>query len=228
MNIVICDDSTKEASYLKNAIESHFDCHNILVYYNGISLIEYMEKNEPDLILLDIEMQGLNGIETARKIRETHPQAVIIFITAHTHFAHQAFGVYAFDYIIKPFNKERLLKSLSIIANRMNFEEKYVEVHNRGTIFRINQKDIIFIEKDYNKCSVYTEQFTYIMRTPLRYFEEQLDTSVFIKTHQGFIVNKSKINMITSKGNLAYDIHFTGTDRTASLSRGMNEKFHLV
>jgi len=228
LKIVICDDNRSEAAFVRAVIEEHFKDYTIEEFNSGGSLLEYLKENSPDIILLDVEMPGLNGLETARKIRETHPIMGIIFITAHAQFALEAFGVYAFDFIVKPVDKKRLVRSLDIVESKRTGVEKYIQVNNRGTVFRVNEKDIIFIEKCSNRCVVYTESFVYNMKTSLKYFIERLDPEIFIRTHSGFVVNRNKIILITAKGNLAYDIHFTGTDKKASLSRGMNERLGLI
>lgn len=228
MRVSICDDSVKEAAFIKAVIKDHFKDYSIEVFHDGMSLMKYIDNSSPDLVLLDIEMPGMNGLETAVKIREKSPAMGIIFITAHAQFALDAFSVYAFDFIVKPLDEKRLVRSLSIVERKKSGNEKYIQINNRGIVFRVNEKEIIFIEKCKNRCKVYTESFIYDMKTSLKYFEGRLNPEIFLKTHSGFIANKSKIAFITSRGNLAYDIHFKNTDQKASLSRGMNEKLKLV
>jgi len=227
MNFAICDDTIKEIALIKHILEEHFKGCIIDEFYNGTSLLKHLEGNVPDIVLLDVEMPGINGLETARKIRDCYPQLGLIFITGHSKYALEAFGVYAYDFIVKPVNRERLVSSVSRLIGRMADYESFIEIQNRGTIFRVNQNDIIFVEKNFNRCYVYTSKFVYSMRTTLKYFYEKLDTDIFIKTHSGFIVNKSKISSITPKGNLAYEIHFEATDKKALISRGMRYQVNL-
>lgn len=228
MNIAICDDNEKEIAFLKYTLEKNFTECKITVFLDGASLINHVVDNTTDIVLLDIEMPGINGLETAIRIREKCTYIGLIFVTAHAQYALDSFGVYPFDFLVKPVNSNRLINSVNLLANKsLRPKEAYVVFNARGTVFRIDQKDIIFIEKCNHRCMIYTEQFVYDTRALLSYFEKRLESDDFVKTHKGFIVNKTKIAKLTSRGNLAYTIQFYGTEKTALLSRGMNEKLHL-
>lgn len=228
MKIAICDDNPRENAYLKRLIKENFEDCSISQHYDGPGLLSFLENNEPDIALLDIEMPGISGIEIGKRLRSKYSNLGIIFITAHPQFALEAFGMYALDYLIKPIDKERLVKSINMLIRQNAESIKYVNIRNRGLLFRIKQNDIIFIEKVLNKCIIYTEKFTYSMIAPLKYFENIIDKSIFIKTHTAFLVNQLKIRSVEFRGNLSYDICFYGTDKKAIISRGMNEKLKLI
>lgn len=228
MNFVICDDNVKEVVLIRRILEENFYGCRIEEFYDGNSIVKYFQFNVPDVILLDVEMPGMNGIETARRIRDINGNIGIIFITGHTQFALEAFGVYAFDYIVKPVRKERLIASINKVLGKTDFTEEFIEINYKKTLFRVNQKEILFIEKAGHKSYIHTEKFIYTMRAPIHYFINRLNKEIFTRTHSGFIVNRNKIASITPKGNMAYDIHFESTDKTASLSRGMNEILKLI
>ena len=228
VKIAICEDNAKESALLKTIVKTHFGECSAEEFETGESLLDYLKENSPDIILLDIEMPGINGVEAARKIREVHPFASIIFITGHPQFALEAFEVYAFDYIVKPVDGERLINSLNKITGVMRREERYIDIRSRGMIFRVREGDIYFIEKVYNKCCVYTRDHTYTAVRTLKSFERELDGRLFIKTHNAFLVNKEKIAGITTRRSQNYEIHFHGLDKKALLSRGANKKLCLV
>jgi len=228
MRIFICEDNHKERMLLKSVLIEHYNDCSIEEFDNGDKLIEALKKSMPEIILLDVEMPGINGIETAKKIRAQFPDIHIVFITGHSQFALEAFNVYAFDYIVKPLDVNRLLHTLDMLESTVKTDDKYVCISNQGIMFKIIQKDILFIEKMFNKCIIYTDNFTYITIKPLRYFEKELDTDLFVKTHKAFIVNKKKVKTVIAVGNQTYEIKFDGTEKTAALSRGMNKKVNLV
>jgi len=182
MKIIICEDNPRESSLLKTIVKAHFNECTIEVFDNGSSLLDHMNQNEADILLLDVEMPGINGIETAKRLRGNHPSTGIIFITGHTDFALEAFEVYAFDYILKPVDGERLINSLDRITKKLNIDT-YIEFHSQGMLFRVREKDIFFVEKNYNKCFIHTLNYTYTTVKPLKHFEGLLDNSSFVKTH---------------------------------------------
>lgn len=229
MHIAICDDSAEEVTILKHTLRANFSNCSIKEFNNGTSLMDYLSNSVPDIILLDIELPSINGLELAKRIKQMYPQIGLIFVTAHSQYALEAFEVYAFDYLVKPVSMNRLVKSINqLMITHSDHKEKFVEIHTRGTVFRVQQNEIIFIEKCGHTCYVYTKSFTYKVRTPIYHFEKILDDEIFIRTHKGYLVNRNHIKSITCRGNMAYDIFFEATENRALLSRGMNERLHLV
>ena len=79
---------------------------------NGQEAVELAERIKPDLVFLDVEMPVMNGIDCARSIQDMDPSTIIIFATAHDAYMGDAFEVYAFDYLVKPFKVERVIQTL--------------------------------------------------------------------------------------------------------------------
>jgi len=231
LKLVICEDDQQQADILKKHLLSILPKNTITTFYNGSILLKFIREASddiPSIIFLDIEMPGINGIETAKEIRQILPAVDIVFITGHPKFALDAFNVYAFDYILKPLSKERLENTLKLIISKQEKSEKFIFVKSRGMLFKVRQEDIYFIEKIYNKCIIYTKDFTYNTVTPLKTFFDELDPEMFINTHKAYIVNKYKIRGYTASGNQAYEVYFSGFDKTARLSRGMNKILNLI
>ena len=79
---------------------------------DGVQLLTLVEQKKPQLVFLDVEMPGKTGVECARVIQDMNPAIVLIFATAHDEYMGDAFEVYAFDYLLKPFKKERVMQTL--------------------------------------------------------------------------------------------------------------------
>ena len=82
---------------------------------NGAQALELVEQHKPHVCFLDVEMPGMTGLECAKAIQDTDPHTIIVFATAHDDYMAQAFEVYAFDYMVKPFKMERVMKTLERI-----------------------------------------------------------------------------------------------------------------
>jgi len=219
MRIVVCEDNDLERHIVLKALEE-LGYADVIELHDGMQLYEFIKNNHADVILLDIGMPGMDGMKAATLIRKINENVSIIFITAFEHFALDAFGVYAADYIVKPVNARRLKNSLERLKDGVYKEHEHIlQLKNRQTVFNIKEQDIIFIEKCLHKSIVNTTETCYEVTTNLKELEESLDPQLFRRTHNGFIVNASKISRIEPRGNMVYVIYFNNTTKTALLSR---------
>lgn len=119
LHICICDDEKVQRNNLKVIISTQLELKGIDFHIteceDGESLIESLNKNKNcfDIIFLDIEMNGMNGIETAKQIRDINDTAVIIFVTGFTDYVFNGYEVRAFNYVLKPYKEEKIVDILS-------------------------------------------------------------------------------------------------------------------
>jgi len=113
MNILICDDEPLARERLKRLLADVPDCSLIAECANGKEAIDALAKENADVVLLDIRMPGIDGLETARHISQMSFPPAIIFCTAYDDYALNAFQVHAIDYLLKPIRKELLMQALS-------------------------------------------------------------------------------------------------------------------
>ena len=103
MKIAICDDDKKLRKDLRHLIEVQLDfmafAYEIEEYESGNCILEHMDKNEPDILFLDIEMPGMGGMDTAKVLRKFDKKVLIIFVTAYPDYVFQGYEVHAFHYI---------------------------------------------------------------------------------------------------------------------------------
>lgn len=222
MRIIVCEDNEMERLIIIKTLQEFGYC-DILPFMNGRELYDYLHGRTADIILLDIDMPGMNGIEVAGHIRRMDLSIPIVFITAYDNFALRAFQVYANDYILKPMNVERLRKSLHRLA-ALRKKDRIIKLNYHHTILQLKEKEVIFIEKYQHNCYVHTIHNVYEVSMNLKEFEEVLDMNVFCRTHNGYIVNKDLIKQVIPVGNMSYSISFMYTDQKAMLSRGMRHK----
>jgi len=224
MKIALCDDNDIERYIIHESL-TNMGYSNITEFMSANDLLVWLDSNKPDVLLLDIEMPGLKGIEAAHIIREKHPQIIIIFLTAHESYALDAFSVYAADYILKPVNTERLSQSLERVKRFSPHKEKLITFSFGSTDYSIKEADIIFIEKHIYKSSIYSTFGEYETIKSLRELESILNPEKFIRSHTGYIVNVSKISKVEARGNMSYTLFFADTEKTALLSRNRRKLF---
>ena len=191
------------------------------------SAVSEFTKYRPDVAFVDIDLNGESGLECAKVLTELNPKLKVIFATAHSEYMANAFEVYAFDYLVKPFNVERVVKTLSKIKGGADEEaaviqsEKYsgkLMIKGKEQIVFIDKKDILFIERSENATSIVTSDGTYKTSAALSAIEEKLDAAEFMRCHKSYIINVSKISKIEPYGRWTYIVKLKGTDETALMT----------
>ena len=199
MKILVVDDEQparrKIISFLKE-LEENF---SIVEASNGKEAVEIIINEKPDLVLLDIQMPGVNGFEVIEKIGIEEMPAVI-FITAYDQYALNAFEVHAVDYLFNSFNrakdqieiKKEQNNGLELIINELKKETKYLRkiLVNVGTkYFFINTSDIIYISAKEKYIMPHTEKGNYLIRDTMNNVESSLNPNKFYRVHRSYIVN---------------------------------------
>ena len=211
LNIVILDDEQEQVSLLQRLcfdyfVNKEFEC-KIYTYTNSDDLIKNSNM-EIDLLLLDIEMPNHNGLEIAHKIRLINKKCFICFITNYTDYVFESYDVHAFDYILKPVNKERLYFLIDEIIKYRNITKKLSDkklmFHTlEGSIF-LNQNDILYFEyydkyiRKHNRVTVlHTMNDEYILREKIKDLMLKVDNNMFVLPHKSFIINLDYIKQIS-------------------------------
>jgi two-component system response regulator AlgR len=168
---------------------------------DGASALRLITALKPDLVLLDIEMCGINGIAVAQAlgVRETRP--AFIFVTAHYHFAVAAFDVAAVDYLLKPVEAGRLERAIARVCVQIDEPRsaaagnwaKELWVPHRAEIIRIAAEDIdlIVAERDYMRLHVGTRSF--LLHETIAELERRLDPAEFVRLHRSTLARRDRI-----------------------------------
>ena len=169
--------------------------YEIKVYNSGDDLLEGYDKYT-DIILLDIQMDGLDGMETARKIREFDDNVEIIFITSFVEYALEGYEVNAYRYLLKPVKDENLRTSLINCLNDRNFVKRSIVIKEGDTRIKISLKDIMYIEVQGNDITVHTLKDTYRTKGTMSNFETEINSNMFVRCHKSYLVNLEYIKSI--------------------------------
>lgn len=160
--------------------------HNISMFQNGNSLLN---AGFFDIVFLDIEMKGLNGMETAEKLRLLGYDSRIIFLTAHQKYVFSAFDVSASHYLLKPLDTQKLKKVLTKIIRELTTEKESCCTVKCGTeIHRIPFSQIKFVEVFGRKISLHTKQKVFIFNGRLDELAESFP-NYFFRCHKSYLVN---------------------------------------
>lgn len=192
----------------------------------------------PDLLFLDIEMPGCSGLELARQL-DPGSGPVVVFVTAHSGFAADAFDLSPVDYLVKPLQTARWRRALQRVRRALAFRagvdgseatacrpSRYLErtfVRNEGRIHPVRLADVILIEAVGNYVKLHTATRSYLLRCTLGAMELRLDPRQFIRVHRSTIVNVDMIRDITIKAHGDYTVVLAG-NRTVPLSRRYRDR----
>ncbi|MEH7235991.1 LytR/AlgR family response regulator transcription factor [Bacillus sp. JJ1562] len=181
---------------------------------------EEIVATQPDLVFLDIELAGENGLTLAKQVENLQKIPFIIFATAYDEYALQAFESNAIDYLLKPFDEKRIQKTIDKInkINRLTTIEVPLQPLNRKVnkdkialivdekIVLIQNEDIVYVETSEGKCTVATIEQTYIVGDTLVVLEKRLDSSKFLRVHRSYLANIDHIIEIEPWFNSTYNL----------------------
>lgn len=150
LRICYCEDETAQAEWLRKKVLGWAEKNQVPVHMDlYASAEEFLFKAEGasyDLLLLDIAMKEMNGMELARKVRERDPEAVLVFVTSDPGFALEGYEVDAYRYLMKPVREDKLFEVLAYCRTRESGEEQSVLLKAEGEMCRIMRKNILYME----------------------------------------------------------------------------------
>ncbi|HHV94981.1 MAG TPA: response regulator transcription factor [Clostridiaceae bacterium] len=236
--VLIADDDAGMCKLLKKAIEKVDGFHVVGEASDGEEAFRLVEKLNPDIVFLDVEMPVLNGIECANMIVDFNPLIKIIFVTAYEEYMPEAFKVYAFDYMVKPFKMDRLyqtLQHLKNIALRQNEESTAIPginkpeldkllIRGKEGVILVDIDDIILIQREDRNTVIITSHEKYVTSDSLGQIEEKLGRWMFFRSHKSYIINLSKIHKIFPYGRWTYLVKLKNTDVDALMTSDKYEE----
>lgn len=226
VKVMVVEDEEQIRVILKKMIEKNEGCRVVSACGNFATAISDFIKFRPEVVFMDIDLGGESGLECAKAITEVAPKVKIVFATAHSEFMANAFEIYAFDYLVKPFDMERISKTLDRIKSMSEGDEavKADSVHEklliRGKeeINLVDTKDIIMIERIDGMTRIVTKDEIFLTSQSLAALEEKLDSESFIRCHKSYIIRTDDIKKLEVYGRWTYTVHLRNTKETALMT----------
>lgn len=192
MNIAVVDDEKVMREYLCELIEKQKPESRIESFGTGGELLASGGKF--DVVFLDIQMDGMNGIETARRLREICDDTVLIFITGVKEYVFDAFDLYAFQYLLKPVDERKFAEVLDRAEREAGKKKEKRGLFIKTRNLTMNQSDILYIESRGKKVEIHTtgEKESIEIYAAMEELEEQLGEG-FYRCHRSYIVNMEHI-----------------------------------
>jgi two-component system LytT family response regulator len=230
---IIADDEWAARAKLESWLIEQGDIEVVAQFADGFAAAAAIEQVRTDLVFLDIQMPGLTGLEVAAQL-ELATAPLLVFVTAYNEHAIRAFELNAIDYLLKPYDKERLLKTLSRIRSRIedratrasaittaraqtNSRDRLL-VPDNGQLLLIDSASIEWIEADDNYVHIHTAARRYVVRRTLQDLIAQLGEGQFPRIHKSAAVNISAVASFVPLFKGDHEVHLRN-GRTLRLSR---------
>lgn len=206
--IAVCDDEYQQTEYIKILVKKWADENNIKVNIEMFDSAEnfksaWAKDKNYDILLLDIQMSGQNGIELAKELRESNDKLIIIFITALPDFIADGYDVFALHYLMKPINEMKLFGVLDRAEKSISKTVTAVFLPIESENIRIATDDIMYIESFAHFLDVATVKGTYRIKMPIYELEQQLGDN-FARCHRSYIIGLKYVDKIT-KSDIVLD-----------------------
>jgi two-component system LytT family response regulator len=213
MRVLIVDDESPARERLKRLLADIEGIELVGEAASGIQAVEMIEGERPDLVLLDIQMPGLDGFEVMEALEDPPP---VIFVTAYDEYAIRAFEVNALDYLLKPFSRERLAKAIrraqEAVAEERDFATRLgpllesladqgqylarLAVRDRDRIRVLDVGEVDWIGIEGEQVMVHVRNQAYPIRRTLTELEARLDPTAFFRAHRSAIVNLDRVREV--------------------------------
>ena len=194
MRIAICDDEKDIRELIANKVEKQYPDAEIIFFQSGEELL--LSNESMDILFLDIQMSGIDGMETARELRKKDKKVILIFVTAVEEYVFQAFDVGAFNYIVKPIDDGKFSDVLhravdewsSQNINEKEPEERYVLINNSGVHTKVILDEIVYAEVFNRKVVIHK------LDGEIEYYGkmsdlESLAGDSFFRSHRAYLIN---------------------------------------
>lgn len=240
--VLIADDDAGMRLLLKKAVEKLDGFKVVNEAKDGESTLHLAEETKPDIIFMDVEMPIFSGVECAKRIMDINPKTIIIFATGHEEYMPDAFEIYAFDYLIKPFRVDRIHQTLERIRCLHQQDKDYsfsrssdarnnirkLLIRNREGVSFADMQDIILIQRENRSTVIYTCDERFVTSESLSELEERLDSNMFFRSHKSYIINLSMIQKIYPYGRWTYTVKLKDIDMDALLTHDKYEELQKI
>lgn len=202
MNCMIVDDNEISRATLKQLASSIKDITLVAECMDAEEAYTVLQEKEVDLLLLDIEMPGMSGLELTRHLQKDGP--VIIFTTSKKEYASEAFDLNVADYLVKPIGKVRFLQAIDKAREvwqsrneevKIN-QDEFIFIRDSNVIKRLRLDDILYAEAMGDYVKLHTAQRFFAIHTTLKAVEQRLPASRFLRVHRSYLVAIDKIDTI--------------------------------
>lgn len=236
MRIIVVDDERPARSELIYLIRECSPSSEIIEAENSEKMMELLKTDTFDACFVDINLGGINGTTLASMIKNELPLAQIVFATAYQEYAVKAFELGAVDYLLKPFDLERVRKTMERITEKSAGQVRVgQETINKimiysGKSFQVLDMDqIIFIETEKRYCKIHTAKEEFVQNESLNYYENRLRNNGFFRIHKSYLINLKYVMEMLPTYNNGYSVKLKYVEtETLPIGRSQIKEFRQI
>lgn len=237
----VIDDEKPARDEISYLINKHDNFQVIQSFESGRQLIESISDYEVDVIFIDINMPGINGIEAIELLKSKGMTFKVVFITAFDNHAVKAFELNAMDYILKPVSEDRLNqtldrlildtdidegKKLGLLLQQLNKgKHEHICFHKDGKLIPVKLNDIIYVKAENKGTLVETKRGVFVSSATLQEFEKKLMDKDFFRCHRSYLINLNYILQIEPWFNRTYQVVLEDVQEPIPISRNYVQHF---
>lgn len=229
---VLVDDEPLAIQELEYILSKVSYVQIVRTFTDALEAFDFIRLEEPDVVFMDIDMPQLSGVEITEKLKRCGVQTKVIYATAYDDYAIKAFDQNALDYLLKPYDAERIfeavLKVKRLAKSAPSAGDNSISKENALTrlpiwigekMLMIDVDDIIFCSVEHHRTSIRTVKATYEINDGLTHLENKLPKDRFLRTHRAYIVNLTKIREISPYFNNTLALKLEGIKDEIPVSR---------
>jgi two-component system, LytTR family, response regulator AlgR len=233
LRVLIVDDEPPARELLRSMLKEIEGFEVAAEAENGRRALEIYDSLQPDIVLLDVRMPGIDGLEVARQLATLPEPPAVIFITAFDEYAMQAFESEAIAYLLKPIRAEKLRTTLAragrlsrpqlqqvATAARENPRRSHIGVRGRDGLKLIPIEEVLCFQADQKYTTVKHKNGEDLIEDSLKTLEEEFDTS-FVRIHRNALVNTRYLERIARDASGQHFVHLRGLGEALEVSRRM-------
>lgn len=241
IRVCLIEDEPEIRKLLRKIIERQEGFEVVAESGDFATTISNFAQYRPDVAFVDIDLNGESGMECARIMTSLNPEIKIIFATAHSEYMANAFELYAFDYLVKPFDVARVQRTLMRLKGESGKKQTIVEgpaeergrsephrdklmIKGREQVIFVDKDEIILLERSDHMTRIVTATEEYRTSASLGSLEEKLKGDGFIRSHKSYLINLEYIAKIEPYGRWTYVVKFKYTESWALMTARVYEE----
>ncbi|MBR1862830.1 MAG: response regulator transcription factor [Ruminococcus sp.] len=216
MRIAVCDDEQRFLTDFKRIMSKLYKSLDILTddFSDAEQLLKSFRRRPYDVVFLDIEMPGMDGLTLAAKLRELSAEVYIVFLTGHVEYAIKGYEVNALRYLTKPADEQKVREVIDYVLKKQD-SEKLLWVKTPEGEIKIKLSDVLFIEAQNQNVLINTAEDSYSVRGNISDYEKNLQSEGFFRIHRSYLASLRRVVRINGKEVIMDD----GTSLPVSRSR---------
>ena len=198
--IAVCDDNETDQAYVIGFLNTWAQQNNRATEVHSFAsaeqfLFQYADEKDYHVLILDIEMGKMNGVELAREIRLGNSELQIVFVTGFPDFIAEGYDVDAIHYLMKPLERDRFYKAMDKAIERIRLVEPYIILQEKGETLRLNLRNILYVEVFSHSCVIHTTSGLIEQKVSITELEKSFGEQ-FVRVHRSYLVNLERVKQI--------------------------------